>query len=378
MLDQDSHKRLQETITEQVRADHAILEQLRSEVRPLRDKVRRIQPRETAAISIVATDGGNNQLRFDPFLVQLIRVVDSNQNEYCLEAVSPTLTLAALDSRQIRDGEAHTALGALMQAVGTESLAKLSHMIRDDSDGRPRSPSWVQVYRELVEWAILYSVFKKDFGSDTIVVFDGLLRSKVFAGEYFSRLKELIQAEIERHARNRRRIYLVGLAKSSKVFTRYRLAMKLESVIRTPYPAFVEIPRELEEAAYVWSEYARGDDREIEGGEVNKFVNGKMYFVKFGNRPTDPIWPVDVFTPQVREADRVFGYLLNDAINGFPVCLYPRSLQKAHEGAALVNFDMDVLQDQIFESVRETLGESVGALDEFQLEDDDPAKARYG
>lgn len=378
MLDEDSHKRLQEAITQQVRADHAVLEQLRNEVRPLRDAVRRIQPRETAAISIVATDGGNNQLRFDPFLVQLIRVVDSNQNEYCLEAVSPTLTLAELNCRQIKNGKALTALGSLMQSLGTDSLSRLSHMIRDDSDGRPRSPSWVQVYRELVEWAILYSVFKKDFGSDTIIVFDGLLRSKVFAGEYFARLRDLIQIEIERHARHRRRIYLVGLAKSSKVFTRYRLAMKLEGVLRTPYPAFVEIPRELEEAAYVWSEYARGDDREIEGGEVNKFVNGKMYFVKFGNRPTDPIWPVDVFTPQVRDADRVFGYLLNDAINGFPVCLYPRSLQKAHESAALVNFDMDVLQDQIFKSVRESLGQNVGALDEFQLEDDDPAKARYG
>ena len=378
MLDEDSHKRLRETITKQVRADHAVLKQLRSEVQPLRNTLRRIQPRETTAISIVATDGGNNQLRFDPFLVQLIRVVDSNQNEYCLEAVSPTLTLTELDSRQIKNGEALTALGSLMQALNTESLSVLSHMIRDDSDGRPRSPSWVQVYRELVEWAILYSVFKKDFGSDTIIIFDGLLRSKVFAREYFARLKELIQAEIERHAQNRRRIYLVGLAKSSKVFTRYRLAMKLEGVLRTPYPAFVEIPRELEEAAYVWSEYARGDDREIEGGEVNKFVNGKMYFAKFGNRPTDPIWPVDVFTPQIREADRVFGYLLNDAINGFPICLYPRSLQKAHESAALVNFDLDVLQDQIFESVRESLGKNVGAPDEFQLEDDDPAKARYG
>ena len=378
MLDEVSHQRLRDSIAEQVHADREILSQLREDVRPLRDAVRRIQPRETAAISIVATDGGNNQLRFDPFLVQLIRVVDSNQNEYCLEAISPTLTLAELDSRQIRDGEAITALGSLMQAVGTGSLSELSHMIRDDSYGRPRSPSWVQVYRELVEWAILYSVFKKDFGSDTIIVFDGLLRSKVFAGELFARLKELIKAEIERHARNRRRIYLVGLAKSSKVFTRYRLAMKLERVLRVTYPAYVAIPRELEEAAYVWSEYARGDDREITGGEVNKFVGGKMYFVKFGNRSTDPIWPVDIFTSQVRDSDRVFGYLLNDAINGFPVCLYPRSLQKAHESAALVDFDMNVLQNQIFESVRESLGENVGALDEFQLEDDNPAKARYG
>ena len=31
----------------------------------------------------------------------------------------------------------------------------------------------------------------------------------------------------------------------------------------TDYPAYVEVPREIEEKAYVWSEYARGDDREL-------------------------------------------------------------------------------------------------------------------
>lgn len=379
MLDENSHRRLTEAIRDQVEADKSLLDQLRREVRPLRDGVRKIQPRETAAISIVATDGGNNQLRFDPFLVQLIRVVDSNENEYCLEALSPTQRLAELDDRQFNsDGSAATALGCMMQALGVKRLAQLSHMIRDDTEGRPRSPSWLQVYRELVEWAILYSVLRKDFGSDTLIVFDGLLRSKVFAKEYFPDLRSLLWEEIERHARSRRRIYLVGMAKSSKVFTRYRLAMKLEGVLRTPFPAFVEIPRELEEAAYVWSEYARGDDRVAEGGEANKMVIGKMFFVKFGKRPTDPIWPVDVFAPQVRDVDRIVGYLLNDAINGFPVLLYPRSLQKAHESAALVNFDMDILQDRIFQSIRDALREGAGALDEFQLEDSNPGQARYG
>jgi hypothetical protein len=257
MLDRESHHRLKEAIVDQVTADRNILDELRDEVRPLRDRMRKIQPRATAAISIVATDGGNNQLRFDPFLVQLIRVVDSNENEYCLEAVSPTQTLAHLDARQLdRDGRPLTALGEMMSALGVSSLSKLSHMIRSDGDGRPRSPSWVQVYRELVEWAVLYSVLKKDFGSDTLIVFDGLLRSKVFASTYFSRFRELLEAEVSRHMSARRRIFLVGLAKSSKVFTRYRLAMKLEGVLRSAYPSFVEIPRKLEEAAYVWSEYA--------------------------------------------------------------------------------------------------------------------------
>jgi hypothetical protein len=206
----------------------------------------------------------------------------------------------------------------------------------------------------------------------------GQLRSKVFVNDLFKRYQNLIWREIERQSQNRRRVYLVGVAKSSKVLARYRLAMALEHILRTSYPAFVEIPREIEEKAYIWSEYARGDDRVTETGEINKFVMAKMFFVKFGLRPRDPIWPVDVFLPQRNDADRIFGYLLNDAINGFPVPLYPRSLQKAHEHAALVDFDMNVLQDLVFESLRRALGPEGLALDAFRLEDAEPAQARYG
>lgn len=157
-------------------------------------------------------------------------------------------------------------------------------MIRANDQDRFVSPSWVQVYRELVEWAILFVVLReKDFGTDTIIVCDGLLRSKVFSGELFIKYRAgLLEGIQEQYRRNRRRLFLAGVCKSSKVLDRYRLAMALEDVMSTEYPAFVEIPTELEERAYVWSEYARGDDRAAEEGEANKCVGGKMYFVKFG------------------------------------------------------------------------------------------------
>ena len=88
---------------------------------------------------------------------------------------------------------------------------------------------------------------------------------------------------------SRRRVYLAGVAKHSKVLSRYRLAMALEGVLQTDYPAYVEVPREVEEKAYVWSEFARGDDRTGEGGEINKFVGGKMFLVKFGSHRRDPV-----------------------------------------------------------------------------------------
>ena len=380
MIDPSTQLQLKQAIAECIQGDRSVLDALRKEIQPLRSQTRRIQSRATTSISLVGTDGGNNQLQFDPFLIQLVRVVDSSNNEYCLEALSPTTPVEILRLRQFDPGgRPRTALGEMMEVLGVESLPELSHMIRPPADrDQPISPSWVQVYRELVEWAILLSLLKKDFGTDTLIICDGLLRSKVFAGELFPRLLSEMKRRIDlQWTRSKRHVYLAGVAKHSKVLTRYRLAMALENVLQTDYPAYVEVPREIEERAYVWSEFARGDDLAGGGGEVNKFVGGKMFLVKFGSSRRDPVWPVDIFTPQRESAPIILGSMLADAINGFPVPCYPRCLQKAHENAALVDFDFDILQDHIYDGVRSALGEQSGALDVFRLQDTDPAQQRY-
>lgn len=378
MIDHETYSRLRQEIQIQTEVDRALLDKLRADVRPLAGSTKRIHPRSVTAVSLVATDGGNNSLRFDPFMVQVVRVVDSNDNELCVEVVTPTIPVAELTARQFDDdGAPRTSLGRLMHDLGKKTLPELSHFIRADQDGLPASGTIVQVYRELVEWAVLYDLLKKDFGSDTLIVFDGDLRSKAFAKELFREFGQLIERQIRRHAEQKRSIFLVGVMKSSSVLTRYRLAMALEGILRGRYAAFVEIPRDLEEEVYKWSESARGEDRAQAGGEAPKFVLGKMFFAKFGSRPRDPIWPIDVFVPQISDADRIFSHLLSDAIEGFPVPFYPRCLQKAHERAALVDFDMDVLQDAIFTGLRRTLGADSPTLDAFMLEDADPGQGRY-
>ena len=265
-----------------------------------------------------------------------------------------------------------------MAFLNVKTLPELSHMIRPTDSGKPVSPGWVQVYRELVEWAILFAILNKDFGTDTLIVCDGLLRSKVFAKDLFQRLLQGMKGRVDAQWRgSRRRVYLAGVAKHSKVLSRYRLAMALEGVLQTDYPAYVEVPRDVEEKAYLWAEFARGDDRADEGGEINKFVGGKMFLVKFGSHRRDPIWPVDIFVPQVGESQIILGSMLADAINGFPVPHYPHCLQKAHENAALVDFDFYILQDFIYEGVRSSLGGDGTTLDTFHLQDADPAQRRY-
>lgn len=380
MIEPQSHEQLKQEIAARMAEDRVLLDQLRAEIRPLRSASRRIQPRNTTAVSLVGTDGGNNSLQFDPFIVQLIRVVDSSNNEYCLEAITPTTNVSILSAKQFdSSGSPLTALGRLMNYLGVKDLPSLSHMIRPGKTGYPASPSWVQVYRELVEWAILFSIIReKDFGTDTLIIFDGLLRSKVFAGELFSKYLEGITEGIDKQRqKHRRKVFLAGVAKHSKVLTRYRLAMALEQVLTTNYPAYVEIPRDIEQKSYVWKEYARGDDNTSTSAEANKYVGGKLFFVKFGSGPRDPIWPVDIFLPQLPEAQTIIGYMLADAMNGFPVPCYPQCLQKAHENAALVDFDFDILQNQIYSAIRNVLNEEAPLLDAFQLQDADPAQRRY-
>ena len=69
--------------------------------------------------------------------------------------------------------------------------------------------------------------------------------------------------------------------------------------------------------------------------------------------------------------------LLADAENGFPVPFYPLCLQKAHENAALVDFDFDILQDEIFDGIRNLLGSDGQVLDVVRFQDKDPAQKRY-
>lgn len=374
MIDPESMAQLRRELRERMVADRKLLEEMRAELRSGLGDARRIMPRQTTAVSLVGTDGGNNRIEFDPFMAQLIRVVDSSNNEYCLEVVTPTTDLTELSKRHVDNGTANTPLGRLMKFLGVSKLWELSPMIKKPP--AVPSPSWVQVYRELTEWAVLFSLVHEKYGNDTVIVWDGLLRSKVFSGTLFADLRKGIDAGIREQKARRRNMYVVGVAKHSKVLQRYRLAMMLEGTMRCEYPCYADVSRELEQHAYVWSEYARGG--EIATGEANKFVAGKMFFVKFGGRPRDPIWPIDLLESQINEAQIIFGSLLSDAIEGFPVPFYPRCLQRAHENAALVDFDMDILQQGIVSAIRESLGENAPMLDELALIDADPAAKRYG
>lgn len=382
MFTQGSLDDLRRAIDEQTQSDKHLLDELVADIRSLRSEVRVIRRRTTTSISLVASDGGNNRLAFDPFLVQIVRIVDSLGADQMLDVISPSTDPDELVRRHLEAGNPKSSLGRLMADVGVGKLVELSHMIPDGETARKDpnsvSPTWVLTFRDLCEWAVLYERLCADeYAGNTLFVRDGLLRSKQFRGDLFVRMIKRMEACIAATLKvKKRRIFLVGIAKHSQVLARYRLAMTIENLFPAGDAYYVPIPRAIERKAYRWPEYARGAGEE-DGGEAAKFVGGRMFFVRFGPHRGDPVWAVDLLSPQAHEASEVFGFLLGDAVDGFPVPYYPRCLQKAHEFAQVVDFDLDILQDAVLDSVRKLLGVSDrSAIDRMNL-DPDPAGRRY-
>src|SRR5947209_860035 len=252
MFDPDTLPKLRKAIRDRTEADRKVLDELCVEVRPMASSVRNIKPRSTTSVSLVASDGGNNKLVFDPFTVQLVRVVDSYGKELFFDVISPTTDADKLSAAQFNsDGAPKSALGRMMKDLGVKTLMQLSHMIPDGEKTRKEphkvSPSWVLVYRDLCEWAVLYDrICYHQFATDTLIVRDGLLRSKLFRGELFTEFRKKLEAAVARiREKDRRWVYLVGIAKHSKVITRYQLAMAIEKVMPPCEARYLKIPREL-------------------------------------------------------------------------------------------------------------------------------------
>lgn len=366
MFDPEELPQIKQSIIDCAIVDRKLLDDLRSETLQMKPNVRVIKPRSITTFSLVATDGTNNKLVYNPFYFQLIRVVDSNGKNLCLDTITPTTDSDILSQRQFDErGNPKTALGVLMKDLNCNTLNDLSPMIPSGKKMRENptdiSKSWVLTYRDLCEWAVLYdTICYQGFTNNTVVLKDGLLRSKIFKYDtvnkrpLFIEMMQKINAAIEDAYKKRKvKIYFVGLAKHSQVLSRYSLAMQLEDIFPPGEPRFAKVPEEMEKNSYVWKEYMGKDDDE--NGEVNKFSMGSLYLVRFGKKNGDPVWAMDLLNSQIESDSEIFGYLYMDTLDGFPTPHYPACLQRALEYAQIIDFDLDILQDEVVKAVKELL-----------------------
>ena len=361
---------LRRQIRAQAGRDYGILDDLVAQARAMAPRVRPIRPRSATSVALTAADGGNNAVAFNPFSLQIVRIVDSQGKELFLDVVSPTTDIEELSRAQFAG---RTALGRLMTDLGVRSLPDLSPMLAG------RSRSWVQTYRELCEWATLYDlVCYHDFAADTLIVRDGLLRSWVFTGDLLIRMGRLMRAAIDRAARtSRRRVWLCGLAKQTAVLDRYRLALSLAGIFDRGSACFVVVPSASQESVYRSQEYLRDPDEAGPRGATRKNL-GQMYFVRFGPHAGDPVWTADVLAWQAEDAQAIFGYLQADAAAGFPVPFYPLSLQQADAYSRVGDLDVEIIEDSLVEAVRELVGrDRAHVVDALRLTTDVAAR-RYG
>jgi hypothetical protein len=375
VFDPDQLPELRRLIQEATRGDSGLLDEVLRDVALLRP-VTTIQPRNINSVSLVASDGGNNRLDFNPFSLQLVRVVDTFGDELFLDVISPSTDTIALGQRHL---DQQTPLGRLMRDLGAATLGELSPMIR----AKPAYKGWPLVYRDLCEWAVLYDLICYErWGSDTLIIRDGLLRSMIFAGKpepLFIKLYGLMKEAIERNRRERRRnIFLAGIAKHSRVIERYRLAMAIEDVFRAGQPCYVPVPPEIQTKVYDWAEYVRSPEDVDLDKEQPKFNMGAMYLVRFGKQSADPVWTIDLLHFQAAKAQQIFGSMLADAEQGFPVPCYPHCLQEADRYAQVVDLDLAILQHAMEDAIREQIREDRRSVFDAQmLSPADPAAGRY-
>ena len=341
-------------IGEAVEKELPLVEELRAEVRQL--QVKKLGTRPCRAIAPVATDGGENRLSFEPLHLEIIRVVDSNGTDLVQEVIPLSEDTEVFEQYAAR----MPVLQKLLEMVGVPFHA-LSFLVgrRKPSGSEPeeREPNirgQLRAFRDIIEWAVVLDLASRDWPTDVLLLRDGLLRSKIFKLATFPLLDRAFEHAFESQgARQRHRVYLLGVAKTSAVLSKLGLAMMLEGTFSKDYPCYAEVPRGLEAKCYnfdrTWLETA--EDREDDTTKRYQSF-GRLHLVKLSPMRTAPIFPVDipVWLP-AKDRQAVLEYLAYDAFDTFPVIGYPHSLQKAHEYATMTGLEMTVLGDMMIDHV---------------------------
>lgn len=357
-LADDNFSEIKKRVFDAYKNEDPILQKFRDYARRIKNDVKPIRPYSVNAVSFVSSDGGDNRLYFNPAVIELVRVVDSRGNQCALDAIAGNSKASDFNERANQTSPLLVEpLRKLCQDLKMNVL-DLSYLLKGIEEPG-KSTGAVRVYRDIVEWAVLYDLMKyREWGSDTIIVREGMLRTKSFKLTVFPKIDQLIREAYEYHKKKNISVSMVGVAKQSAVLSRLSVALELEGALHKPYPCYVQVPYDIEEDCYnfddTWLKTYETSQPD-ENGTYRYQAIGKMFLVKFGDRPFDPVWPVDIAEWQLNDAERIIGQLTKDAQPGFPIPDFPMCVQKAHDFAKVNGLEMDILQDILFEGITQKL-----------------------
>ncbi len=357
-LAESNFEEIKKRVFDAYKNEEPVIQEFREFARRLKNDVKPIRPYSVNAVSFVSSDGGDNRLYFNPATVELVRVVDSLGNQCALDAIASNSQANELNSRvETTSPLLVEPLRKLCADLNT-NVVGLSYLLNGLGQAG-KSTGAVRIYRDIVEWAVLYDLMKyRVWGSDTIIVREGMLRTKSFKRKIFPQLDQLIRGAYQEHKKKNITVSMVGVAKQSAVLSRLSVALELEETLHKPYPCYVRVPEDIESKCYnfdrTWLDTLETSEPDEDGKYLYQSI-GKLFLVKFGNRPFDPVWPVDIAEWQLSEVDKIIGQLTRDAQPGFPIPDFPMCVQKAHDFAKVNGLEVDILQDILFEGITQNL-----------------------
>jgi hypothetical protein len=352
-LAQDNFEEIKQRVLKAYDVEDPIIVKFREYAKRLKNGIRQVRPYNVNAVSFVSADGGDNRLYFNPAVIELVRVVDSKGNQCALDAIAGNAQADHLNERCVAGNPLLVKpLERLCNDLNVK-VTGLSYLLGGLGQ-QGKSTGAIRTYRDIVEWAVLYDLLHYTWGSDTIIIREGMLRTKSFRRDIFPTIDQNIRKACSDHKRRNSNVTIVGVAKQSAVLGRLAVALELEETFYKPYPCYVAVPDDIEADCYnydrTWLDTMETSQPD-EKGEYLYQSMGKLFLVKFGDRPFDPIWPVDIAVWDVTDADRIIGQLLRDAQPGFPIPDFPMSVQKAHDYARVSGIEVSVLNDILFEGI---------------------------
>lgn len=124
-LAEDDFEQIKSRVRAAYEIEEPVVQKFREFAKRLKNKVKQIRPYSANAVSFVSTDGGDNRLYFNPAVIELIRVVDSQGKQCALDAIAGNTKYDSLNAKI----ESVPPLKRLCEATD-KNIIQLSHFLK--------------------------------------------------------------------------------------------------------------------------------------------------------------------------------------------------------------------------------------------------------